>query len=97
MVLPNLRPGVNSCPSDVTMRQRTLHDVCGRRAPKRQHPSYEDCVREIACFYRFGDYALELLPRVLENIWRHYGVESQEERDRILRAAAACGGRVLVK
>jgi hypothetical protein len=63
------------------MRQQTLNF---RSAPSREEL---DCIEELKCFTRFGDYALVLLPRVIGNIWKHYKIERNEDRARILRAA----------
>ncbi len=44
-----------------------------------------DCVLEIRAFVRFGDYALnDLLPKVIGNIWNHYGINDEAEKEAIL-------------
>lgn len=50
-------------------------------------PEELDCVEELKCFERFGDYALELLPKVLPSMWKHYRIDREEDRAKILKAA----------
>lgn len=87
---------VEKLSGDVTaMRQQTLLDMCDRPAKKpRLTLKEEDCVKELACFAQFGDYAMVLLPRVIENIWRHYDIDGDDDRQRIMRAAGVYEGLV---
>ena len=90
-------PEVNRVTCDVTsisMKQPTLLDLCVPPPPKRQrlNDHETDCVREISCFVQFGDYAMELLPKVIDNIWRHYGIDNDSDKQRIMRAAGAYVG-----
>lgn len=65
------------------LKQQTLR-FSSRAAPSRDEL---DCIEELKCFVKFGDYALVLLPRVIGNIWKHYKIESADARARILKAA----------
>jgi hypothetical protein len=41
----------------------------------------DDCVSEIRAFLRGGEYAHEvLLPKVINNIWKHYKITAQEDK-----------------
>lgn len=41
----------------------------------------DDCVSEIRAFLRGGEYAHDvLLPKVINNIWRHYDITTQEDK-----------------
>lgn len=66
-------------------------DAESTRPAKKQrlNPTEVDCMREISCFVEFGGYALDLLPKVIENIWKHYGIDDEAQRHRILRASGA--------
>ena len=44
------------------------------------------CLQELRCFERFGGYALQLLPKVIGNIWKHYGI-APEDQQTLLREA----------
>lgn len=41
----------------------------------RGHRVCPECVEEVRAFVRFGGYALDLLPRVAGNIFKHYKVK----------------------
>jgi hypothetical protein len=43
-----------------------------------------DCMNEIKAFVQFGDYALELLPKVIDNIWLFYNIHSNKTKTKIL-------------
>lgn len=45
-----------------------------------------DCISEIKTFIKGGEYAMQLLKRVLPNIWKHFQVTSYKKQDEILDA-----------
>jgi hypothetical protein len=47
----------------------------------------DDCVRDLKTFAQFGDYALERLPKVINNIWKHYQIQDDLTKDRVLYKA----------
>lgn len=61
-------------------------------APKKPSPStdlssrLEDCAAEVRAFVRFGDYALEKLPRVARRIFDHFGIPQDYMLDVLLKA-----------
>ncbi len=86
IVFPNLpRSG---CDVTMVLKQTTLT----MRPPPDFSPDEADCIQELRCFVRFGDYAIELLPKVIENIWKFYKIENLDTRTRIMRAAGVLVG-----
>jgi hypothetical protein len=47
----------------------------------------QDCMLEIRCFYRAGDYAMVLLPKVLPNIFQHWKIAESSRQEKILDLA----------
>jgi len=47
----------------------------------------QDCMLEIRCFYRAGDYAMMLLPKVLPNIFHHWQIADGSRQEKILELA----------
>jgi hypothetical protein len=54
------------------------------RHQKMNHNETE-CMLEIKAFADFGDYALELLPKVIKNIWLHYNINNIHVQKQILK------------
>lgn len=46
-----------------------------------------DCYLEIRCFYEFGGHALQILPKVLPNIFRHFGITNEILQNKIINMA----------
>lgn len=44
------------------------------------------CTSEIRAFVNFGDYALERLPKVISNIFKHFNVNPKYYMDILLKA-----------
>lgn len=44
----------------------------------------DECARSLKTFAQFGGYALELLPKVIDNIWKYYNIEDQTTKEKIL-------------
>ena len=52
-----------------------------------KHDNAWECLEEIRCFVRFGGYAMQLLPRVVDSIFAHYRVTDDAVKRRLLREA----------
>jgi hypothetical protein len=83
IVFPNL-------PRDVTMVLKQT--MLNMRPPPEFNPDEAECIKELKTFVQFGDYAIELLPKVIENIWKFYRIEDPDSRTRIMRAAGVLVG-----
>jgi hypothetical protein len=46
---------------------------------ERDQEKFDDCVSEMRAFVRGGEYAMELLGRVYNNIIKHFGMEEEVE------------------
>jgi len=48
----------------------------------------DECVSVIKAFIRGGEYSHDvLLPKVIENIWKHHDITSQEDKARCMELA----------
>ena len=75
----------------MVLTQTTLDDM---RDPKRRRvltEAEDDCMREIQCYVRGGDYAQQLLPKVIHGMWRHWGVQDCVAKQHILRRSGVYG------
>jgi hypothetical protein len=54
--------------------------------PLAKNSRVRDCADELRCFVRFGDYALDMLPRVAHNIFTHFKVPQHQRVDAMIMA-----------
>jgi len=64
------------------MKQTTM-----KHWEKKPGANVQDCYLEIRCFYKFGGHALQVLPKVLPNIFKHFKIDDLTTQEKILSMA----------
>lgn len=63
-------------PSQIEVYGSSLLDITGK--DKRDQEKFEGCYREIRAFAAGGDYAMQLLNKVCERIFKHFGMQDEK-------------------
>lgn len=73
----------------MVLKQFTLDEM---RDPKRRRlltEAEDDCMREIQCYVRGGAPTQQMLPRVIQGMWSHWGIEDCVAKQHILQTSGA--------